>query len=598
VNLSCHLAEFVRDELGCKTAFSLTGGGAMFLNDAFGNTSGLTCVYNHHEQGSAMAAVGYAKLAGIGVCVTTTGCGSTNAVTGLLDAYQDSVPVLFISGQVKRRETTRLSGLPLRGFGVQELDILPVVSSISKKTYFIDSLSTYFEVLGKLKTDLLSGRPGPVWVDIPLDLQSSSVESMLTRLGVPTDTVGIEAGLVRTPIDPLVRELELSNRPVFIVGNGLRLSQGGSGIEELKEISQRYSIPIVSTYLGNDFFRRDFENYFGVAGLKAARRANIILHNADLIIALGCRLATSVIGYEYEKFAPEAKIFAVDVDQSEHQKPTTARIEIVADDCFSFLNRLRANISAIDHIEWLESCKQLSALLPVREQVRMQSKVSIYDVVEQVCELAGDHDCVVSDAGSAYYVASMLFTKRTYQRYVTSGAQADMGFSIPAAIGAAFSGLTSRIHAITGDGSALCNIQEVQTIVHYKLPITIYVLNNNGYLSIRSTQKNFFPKRQCGTDRSNGVSFPSFEALASAFGVEYVKAETVTGLKNAVRMTQNLSYPALVEVMCPTEEEIIPRTQTKRSEDGSLISEPLSSMYPELPKEMIQKIEALAFRLK
>lgn len=595
MNISQHLALFVKNQLCCSTVFTLTGGGAMFLNDAFGNTEGLNCIYNHHEQAAAMAALGYSKLNGIGVCVTTTGCGATNAITGLLDAWQDSQPVLFISGQVKKKETTHFSGLPLRSFGVQELDILPIVASLTKQAFCLGSKEEYFDFLEKVQDLLFSGRPGPVWIDIPMDIQSQEL-SIEEITAIASDQTLNESRFECRLLQPSPSDLAMINealaqakRPVFLVGNGLRLSNFGKGIELVSQYCLENSIPIISTYLGADFFADSYPNYLGVCGLKAARRANIALYNSDLVIAIGSRLATSVIGFEYEKFAPNAKIFIVDIDEVEHSKKTRSNMNFVLSDAYSFLEALglsgRNKSNQAELRTWLYTCRQMKELLPIQEQHSPHGAVSIYDAVKSICEHCGDSDILVSDAGSAYYVCSIMFSRKKAQRYVTSGAQADMGFSLPAAIGVAASidSSSSRVHALTGDGSFQLNLQEIQTLVTSHLPVTLYVLNNNGYLSIRATQSAFFPGRQCGTDRNTGVDFPNIRLLCAAYRIEYRSAADIKTLSKVVRESGEVSYPIICEVSCPQDEAIVPRTKTIKNVDGSLESAPLCNMQPDLP---------------
>jgi len=578
----------------------------MFLNDAFGNTEGLNCIYNHHEQAAAMAALGYSKCSGIGVCVTTTGCGATNAITGLLDAWQDSQPVLFISGQVKKKETTYFSGLPLRTFGVQELDIIPVVTSLTKKALCLGSKEDYFECLQKIHEWLFGARPGPVWIDIPMDIQSQRLtseeaENAFRSISFLPSWRGNITQTSPASLNPLTEALNKSKRPVFLVGNGLRLSNNGKGISLVQEFCAIRNIPIVSTYLAADFFPNTMPNYLGVAGLKAARRANIALYNSDLVIAIGTRLATSVIGFEYEKFAPNAKVYVVDIDETEHSKDTRTGMALVCSDAYSFLDALSssdpADFNDLDKSLWMNKCGKLKDLLPVQEQFSPDGFVSIYDAVKCICDNFGPNDALVSDAGSAYYVASIMFNKNNYQRYITSGAQADMGFSLPASIGvaASLSPSSGRVHAITGDGSFQLNLQEIQTLVTNRLPVTLYILNNKGYLSIRATQSAFFPGRDCGTGPSSGVDFPSIELLCNAYKIAYRYAFRKSDIVDVVEESKLASHPIVCEINCPENEAIVPRTKTIKKPDGTLESAPLCNMQPDLPHEIANALKDLGF---
>lgn len=597
MKLSEHLVEYIVTNLKCHHVFTLTGGGAMFLNDAFGNAKNLRAVYCHHEQAAAMAAVGYAKLHGIGVCVTTTGCGATNAMTGLLDAWQDNTPVLFISGQVKSKETSYLSPVPLRAFGVQEFNIIPVVKHLTKAAYFIDSLDTYRNVLSRLHHDLFAGRPGPVWLDIPMDLQSAQIGAdivddwMNDSLSIiPVQATAMGADNVNT----FKKYVGKALKPVFLVGNGLRLSKGGAGIKILEEIANKTSIPIVSTYLGADYFPNDSKNYFGVVGIKAARVANLIVHNSDLLICIGTRLATSVIGFEYNLFAPKAKIVVIDIDPFEHAKKTINPDLIIQADACQAVLQLSEIIKDKSYESWLALCQAAKSLLPRQEQHSPENYISIYDAVDTICKYSGKSDIVVSDAGSSYYVTSIIFSRVADQRYVTSGAQADMGFGLPAGIGCSFiiDGST-RVHVLTGDGSFQLNIQELQTLVAYQPNVSVYVLNNNGYLSIRATQNSFFPGRDCGTDSSNGVSFPDLEKISVAYGLPFHRFNSSGGLKSFLEKDCPESGPVIIELICPENEVIIPRSTNLIDSQGQLTSAPLSHMAPPLSEELLVQLSLL-----
>ena len=599
MNLSQHLIKYINSTLECDHIFTLTGGGAMFLNDAVGNEDKIKAIYCHHEQACAMAAVGYAKLKGIGVCVTTTGCGATNTLTGLLDAWQDNVPVLFISGNVKSKETTYLSGKSLRSFGVQEFNIIPVVNSFTKAAYFIDSFDSYLNILPKIKNDLLKGRPGPIWIDIPMDMQSYYLDDIAKdKLKFALKDKLVKSDLIprKSSIKIVCEKLVKTNKPVFLVGNGLRLSSGGEGIKFLNKISKDLSIPIVTTYLGVDFFKND-DNYFGPVGLKASRVANLILNNSDLIICIGTRLATSVIGFEYELFANDAFKVIVDIDSEEHTKKTINPDLFIHSDAYNFLLDLRKELPKINRDDWLMKCNEAIKVIPIQEQFSKNNKISIYDVVKSVCKYSNNDDVVVSDAGSSYYVSSIMFERHINQRYVTSGAQADMGFALPAGIGCAFAKNQDRVHIITGDGSIQLNIQELQTIFHYKLNISIYILNNNGYLSIRTTQRNFFKGRECGTDKSNGISFPDFKKIAFAYNIKYKEFNLCKEFEKFLEINKLQKGPIIYDISCPQDESIIPKTKTVKSPSGKLSSAPLTRMSPDLSLDKESILNKLGFKL-
>ena len=600
MNISEHLSNFVATELNCKHVFTLTGGGSMFLNDAFGNNNKIKSIYCHHEQAAAMAAVAYSKLNNIGTCITTTGCGATNALTGLLDAWQDNTPVLFISGQVKLKETSYSSDIKLRAFGVQEFNIIPVVKSFTKASIFIDSFDTYYKVIKSLKFHLLGERPGPVWLDIPMDIQSIRLSpDQINKLSkIPNTNISYN---LNSPSESIINSLSQliskSERPVILVGNGLRLSQLGKGIDITRNIASKHKIPIVSTYLGVDFYKNEEEFYFGTIGLKASRAANIILGNTDLLICIGSRLATSAIGFEYEDFAKNAKKIVIDIDSLEHRKKTITIDLFIESDAVEFLKSFE-KIPMNNYSNWLKRCIALSEILPIQEQFSPKNKISIYDAVKHICKYSNENDILVSDAGSSYYVSSIMFNKYKNQRYITSGAQADMGFGLPAGIGSCFAKLSkSRVHVITGDGSFQLNLQELQTVVTFQLDLTIYILNNNGYLSIRSTQNNFFKGRECGTDSSNGVTFPNLRKISNAYGINYKVFNKEEEFTNYLEENKHISGPLIVELICPENEQIIPRTVTQKDSEGKLKSAPLTIMAPLLEAETEERIKELGFKI-
>ncbi len=601
MNISEHLANFISKNLHCKKVFTLTGGGAMFLNDAFGNHKNISSIYCHHEQAASMAAVGYAKLNNIGVCITTTGCGATNALTGLLDAWQDNVPVLFISGQVKSKETSYLSSASLRAFGVQEFNIVPVVKSFTKSVYFVESFEKYCHVIKRLKFDLLEGRPGPVWLDIPMDIQSKVLTDQQVKMLEKQIHSTQDSSLIPIAdekLNILENYIKYCSKPTILVGNGLRLSQYGKGINLIEKIASSKSIPVLSTYLGVDFFRSDCNFYFGTIGLKSSRIANIIINNCDLLITIGSRLATSAIGFDYEKFAPNAKKIIVDIDPEEHKKKTINADLIIEADATEFTKELLPLFKANDYKSWLSKCQKAASQLPIQEVFSSDKSISIYDVVRLISNHSNDNDILVSDAGSSYYVSAIMFSKRKYQRYITSGAQADMGFALPAGIGCAFATSDlNRTHVITGDGSFQLNIQELQTIKTYKQNLTVYVLNNNGYLSIRTTQNNFFKGRQCGNDPSTGVEFPELSKIAIAYGITFFRFNQINKFIDFLKRNKSCTGPQIIEIICPENEEIIPRNLTQKDDNGQLRSAPLTRMYPPIEQSIVNKLTSLGFDL-
>jgi len=566
-------------EQGIKDVFTLTGGGAMFLNDGIASNDDINAICNHHEQACAMGAVAYAKYKnGLAAAMFSTGCGSTNAITGLLDAWQDNTPVIFISGQIKRKETSRNSQTSLRQFGVQEADIVSIVESLTKYAVMVNEPEDILYHLEKAVHLALTGRPGPVWIDIPLDIQGFSIDTNELRHFVPK----IETNQEIKGIERFVEMYEQAERPIILAGNGIRLS---GSVDKLREFASKNNIPCAVSYLAADYFEQDNPNYVGRLGIKGDRAGNFALQNSDLIISLGSRLSVCLTGFEYELFARDSKLIVVDIDEDEHKKNTVNIDQLICADVGDFLENIENKITPKASKDWPNKCIHWKNKWPVYQEGYDTDTVNMYEFIKALSELASEDSIVVSDAGSSYYVTSQSFTlNNKKQRYITSGAQADMGFTLPAAIGACIAA-NKPVIGITGDGSFQLNIQELQTIKHYNLPVKLIVWNNNGYLSIRATQNKFFDGRRIGTDPESGVSFPEVGKIASAYELPYVKINNVAELREKLAGVIAASGPVICEVMCPENQEIIPAVSAVKNDDGSMTSKPIEDMYPFLERD-------------
>jgi len=566
-------------EQGIKDIFTLTGGGAMFLNDGIASNDDINAICNHHEQACAMGAVAYAKYKnGLAAAMFSTGCGSTNAITGLLDAWQDNTPVIFISGQIKRKETSRNSQTSLRQFGVQEVDIVSIVESLTKYAVMVNEPEDILYHLEKAVHLALTGRPGPVWIDIPLDVQGFSIDTNELKHFVPK----IETNQEIKGIEQFVEMYEQAERPIILAGNGVRLS---GSVDKLREFASKNNIPCAVSYLAADYFEQDNPNYVGRLGIKGDRAGNFALQNSDLIISLGSRLSVCLTGFEYKLFARESKLIVVDIDEDEHKKNTVNIDQIICADVGDFLENIENKIAPKSSKDWSNKCIHWKNKWPVYQEGYDTDTVNMYEFTKALSELASEDSIVVSDAGSSYYVTSQSFTlNNKKQRYITSGAQADMGFTLPAAIGACIAA-NKPVIGITGDGSFQLNIQELQTIKHYNLPVKLIVWNNNGYLSIRATQNKFFDGRRIGTDLESGVSFPEVGKIASAYELPYVKINNVAELREKLADVIAASGPVICEVMCPENQEIIPAVSAVKNDDGSMTSKPIEDMYPFLERD-------------
>ena len=584
VNNKIRVVDYITETLsewGVKEVFTITGGGAMFINDAILRHPKINPVCGHHEQASAMSAVGYSKYTGeISVVMPTTGCASTNTITGLLDAWQDNVPVVFISGQVNSNQTVSFlkdkTFTELRQFGVQEANIVEIVSSITKYSVMVTDPSDIKYHLERALHEATSARKGPVWLDIPLNVQSALIE--------PNDLKGYNPPLFeseKTNYKNLNEYFNKSERPILLVGNGVRLANAE---KSLINFAETHNIPVVSTYLAADIMETDNPLNIGRVGIKGNRSANFALQNADLVLAVGTRLGVPVTGYIYENFAREANLIVVDIDDTEHKKDTVKIEKFVHSDAKQFLDNFKTKVFSD---EWTSKCYHWKEKWPIflKEHFDDKDGISFYGFMSVLSDCSRDDDVFISDAGSAYYVSSQSVHIKKNQRYITSGAQADMGFTLPAAIGVCVARNGMDVIGIVGDGSFQMNIQELQTMVHNNFPVKMFVWNNNGYLSIKTTQRKFFNDGFIGTGSDTGVSFPDLEKIAFAYGIKYIRASKMDDLSKNIKDCLDHRGPVICEVMCKEWDEVLPTISTKKLKDGRMFSKPLEDMYPFLSRE-------------
>ncbi len=583
------IAKFIHN-IGVKHVFMLTGGGIMHLTDGVACNKDLQVVCCHHEQASAMALEAYARMTGhYGVGYFTTGPGATNAITGLAGAWLDSVPCLFISGQVKRKEAVYNAKIPgLRQFGVQEINILPIVESITKYSAIVNNPEDIKYHLEKALYLSKDGRPGPSWLDIPLDVQGAIIEpDKLIGFTPPKDMKKISEAQIKQ----VEQYIKSASRPVILAGYGIRIS---GAINDLLNFIKKYNIPVITTYLGIDIIDSEHPKYVGRIGIKGDRAGNLAIQNSDLLIVIGSSLPVAEIGYEYSQFAREAKIVIVDIDTSSHKK-NTIKIDLLIDgDAKEFLNKLSQLLDKqqinFDN-KWLNTCITWRNKYPVclPEYETIKGKINIYYFINRLCRKLNTDDVVVTDAGSAFYAGSQSVKIKKGMRYITSGGFATMGYSLPASIGISTAIDKKRVMCITGDGSFQQNIQELQTIVHYGLPVKIFILNNDGYLSIRFTQEKYFDRRFIGECSCSGVSFPDSEKIAKAYGIEFVRVSDNALLDKTLDDVLNYKGAVICEIMTPRDQLIIPTVASEKRNDGTMVSKPLEDMYPFLDRNEFKK---------
>jgi len=582
-----YIAKFIFEELKVKHVFMVTGAGIMHLTDGVASHTKLQAICPHHEQTSSMAIDAYSRATeNFGVGFFTSGPGGTNAITGLCGAWQDSVPCLFISGQVKTKETTNNAKIPgLRQFGVQELDMIPIVKHACKYATTLTEPNKVRYEFEKAAHIAKSGRPGPVWIQIPMDVQSSIInETKLDRFKpdyvIPTAS--------DDEVNKIIKLLKKSKRPVIIAGQGIRIS---GAISLLEKFTSKFKIPVVTPFLGIDVIKNNLLQYVGKTGVKGDRPANFAMQNSDLIIAIGTSLHVTVIGYTYKHFAREAKKIVIDIDKKSHKKKTIDIDSFILSDAKKFFEKIvkfTRNENLNDYVEWIKQCNEWKKKYPVCLPKYKQNKreLNSYLLVDTLCKHSKKNDIFVSDAGGTYYATCQAIQlTKPGQRYIPSGAMATMGYSLPAAIGISVATNKGRVIALTGDGSFQQNLQELQTVIEYDLPIKLFVLNNDGYESIRVSQKNYFNNRLIGESNQSGVSFPDTLKIAKAYGIKAVRIRNYQELEKKLDGILNFDKAVIIDVIIPRGQPIIPTVSSVVNPDGTMSSRPLEDMAPFLDRE-------------
>jgi acetolactate synthase-1/2/3 large subunit len=568
---------------GVKHVFMLPGGGAMHLNDSLGRVEGIQFVCNLHEQAAAIAAEAYAKVTGrIGVAQVTTGPGSTNAITGLVGAWQDSTPCLFVSGQVKRADMKGTTGV--RQMGVQEVDIVTMVESVTKYAVTVTDPQSIRFHLEKALHLATSGRPGPVWIDIPLDVQAATIDPATLRPYVP------EPPNARATLgDGVSRCIELLNaaeRPVLLVGNGVRLA----GAEErLRELIDRLGIPVLTTWLAIDLLEDDHPLFAGRPGAVAPRGANFTLQNSDLLLSLGARLDLVLTAFSHERLARGARKVMVDIDPAEIGKmKTTIDLPVCADagDFISELLRQSSRIVRRDRGAWLERVREWRARYPiVLDEHRDPSKlISVYYLADVASDLLEEGATIVSgSSGAGIEIFLHALRVKRGQRVVHTTALGAMGFGLPATIGACLGRGGTRVVCVDGDGGFQLNIQELATVARLDLPIKFFILSNEGFSSIRTSQQQWFG-RLVAADDTSGLTFPNVRRIAEAYDIRTAKLDAPATLREDMRAVLDMPGPVVCEVITIPDETRAPRVSSSQRPDGSMVSRPLEDMWPFLDR--------------
>ncbi len=573
--------------------FLVTGGGAMHLNDSIGHTPGLSYVCNHHEQASAIAGEGYYRASGqLAVTCVTTGPGGTNAITGVLGQWLDSIPGLYISGQVKQSTTiAACPELPLRQLGDQEADIKSMVQSITKYCVTITDVRDVKYELDKAIAIAMSGRPGPVWVDVPLDIQGAMVDEATFRDFDPAELPDdINHVLVDEQLAQLMSRLKGAKTPVVYVGNGVRLARRERQFIQLMECWQ---VPVVTAISGSDIIWYDHPLCFGKPGICGDRIGNIMVQNSDLLIIMGTRLSIRQISYAYDLLAPKAYKVMIDADAAEMQKPTLSidlQIHATLDETIDKLMTLSAEGALPNFTLWRQWGREIEHQLPTLfdDNPDCEGYTNSYRFADELFQQLTAGDVVVTGNGTAYTCTYQAMRVKQGVRVFANQGCAAMGYGLPAALGACVSNQHGRTVCVTGDGSIQMNLQELQTLVTYHLPLKVFVLENESYLAIKTTQKSFFKGRFTGSNPASGVICPDLSKIAAAYGIPYISIrENGQALTDAIAATLATEGPVICEVHMHPEQTLFPKSASfMDKETGKMSSAPLEKMAPFMPDDL------------
>ena len=599
------VADYIAHRLaaaGLTHVFMVTGGGAMHLNDAFGRAPGLTYVCLHHEQACAMAAEAYARLGGRpAILNVTTGPGGINALNGVFGAYTDSIPMVVISGQVRRETIAGNFPIGLRQLGDQEVDIVRMVGGVTKYAVTVqDPTRIRYEVEKALHL-AVSGRPGPTWVDVPIDIQGMRIDPDSLAAFDPMEggdgeplAVATEAGALKGPAlretaRTVLARLAEAKRPCLLPGTGVRVA---GAAERFLAIAERLGVPVATAFNAHDLMANDHPLYVGRAGTVGDRPGNFAVQNADYLLILGCRLNIRQISFNWDSFARAAFQVMVDIDKAELAKPTLSIDLPVHADLNDFLGALEAELDAGTptpaHADYLSWCRARQARYPVvlPEYWQTPSPVNPYCFAQTLFDQLEADDIVVTGDGTACVVTFQSAVLKQGQRLFSNSGSASMGYDVPAAIGACYAAKDAkRVICIAGDGSVMMNLQELQTIVGARLPVKLFILNNDGYHSIRQTQQNYFPDNVVGVGPESGVTFPDFVKLGEAFGFPVSRIATHADMAAGIRASLDSNGPSLCEVILDKAQPFAPKLSSRRLEDGSMVTSALEDLAPFLSRE-------------
>ena len=587
MKVSDYIADFFVKK-GITHVFGVVGGGAMHLNDSFGHHPQMHCTYNHHEQASAMAAEAYARIAGKPaiVCVTS-GPGAINALNGVAGAYQDSIPMLIVSGQMKTANLVRTSGLDLRTLGGQEFDITHAVGDMTKYAELVLDPQRIAFVLEKAYAIATTGRQGPCWVDVPVDIQGKSIETDdLQHYRLPVYPEADYTKLAASVADGLMH----AERPVIYAGNGIRWA---GAAELLPALAKRYGASVVTCWDSIDLMATDSRYYCGRGGTMGDRAGNFAVQNSDYLLCLGARGSTYRGGCEVHTGARSAYVVDVDIDHEELRKKIIHVDLPLCGDAGAFMKALlAADGAAKRHDVWINQCNAWKKTYPVVQQRQYEEteKANVYAFIDTLSRMLPEDNITVVTNGSASVVGSQTYYIKQGDRFLMNCGISSMGYGLPASVGASIAAGNGDVVCIEGDGSIMMNLQELQTIVTNELPVKIFIINNEGYHQPRQTERNFFVGKLVGVGPESGdLGFPDYGKVATAFGMPYVRIGSNAELEDGIAKTLATERYAICEVFVTTTQKFEPKNLAKKLPDGTIVSPPLEDMAPFLPREELAK---------
>lgn len=557
IRVADFIAQFLVEK-GVKDIFVLTGHGAMYLNDAIVSRKDLTYYCSRHEATAALMAEAYARYKGeLGAICVTAGPGSTNVIPGLAEAWVDNASIIIISGEVPRRHTTRMAKVPgLRSFGTAEVDTQSIVSPMTKYAVMVDDPKLIRYHLEKATYLALSGKPGPVWLDIPLDVQSSLVNpEKLKGFNQPKERINLHK--INTQLAQVIKLLKCSKYPLIVAGGGIRQSKT---VEEFNEFSKILNIPIIFSRMGIDIMPYSNPLNMGLGGIRGNKHSYFVENKADLVLSLGSRLAIPLVGYDLEIFNPRAKIISVDIDPAEHKKPgvkLTVPITLDLNDFFAKTIPIIKKEKFPDWSEWTKECQNLKKQYPMITPDLKRDPIDLYYFMSRLSALGEKKHIYTSDSGSNYYIAGQIYEFEKNQREISSIGFGAMGLTIPLAVGASIADPSKQVLGVTGDGSLELNIQDLKTISFYNLDIKLFVINNGGYASMKNWQDKFFKGRRIGADDKSGVGLLNLKNIAKAFDMPYDCIKSYKTIDKKLKQIFKKRGPLFVEVFCRSDQKII-----------------------------------------